>query len=167
MWKRRESGQMSEELPGQSMLFAEDFPVKTSPSLEHARVLLGSDPDCSSPLSLSRRTPKQKLSSWRMCQDFYQATKDAISESSSLHWPTQGIATLSGEYWTRNSLEWPNDVAVCSLSQVLEPHASERYSLSPKAASGILRRSSRRGKTLPPLLEAALEAVAGRPTPTE
>ena len=103
------------------MLFAEDSLVKMSPSLEYARDLLGSVPDCSSPLSLSVRTPKQKLSSWRMSQDFLAATKDAISEQSSLHWPKQGIRTSNGECWTRNTLEWPSDASVCSLSQVLDP----------------------------------------------
>ena len=37
-----------------------------------------------------------------------------------------------------------------------------RYSLSPKAASGILRRASRRGRSLPAALEAALISVASR-----
>jgi DNA (cytosine-5)-methyltransferase 1 len=37
----------------------------------------------------------------------------------------------------------------------------QRYSLSPKACQGILRRASKRGKPLPPMLEAALRAQGG------
>jgi hypothetical protein len=36
----------------------------------------------------------------------------------------------------------------------------QRFYLSKKACSGILRRAARRGKELPPMLLAALEAVA-------
>jgi hypothetical protein len=46
------------------------------------------------------------------------------------------------------------------LSQVLLSHAEPRYFLSAKAATGILRRASRRGRTLPQPLEEALQAVA-------
>ena len=116
---------------------------------------------------LSRRLSKRDGSSWRMCQDFLAATKDAISEQSSLHWPKQGIRTSNGECWTRNTLEWPNDASVCSLSQVLDPHAAERYSLSPKTCRGILERSSRRGRSLPSLLRQALEQVAQTTTKPE
>jgi hypothetical protein len=51
------------------------------------------------------------------------------------------------------------------LSDVLETGPlPERYSLSPKACSGILRRAERRGKELPPMLKKALEAVASQVT---
>ena len=63
---------------------------------------------------------------------------------------------------TPNFSEWPNDAAVCSLWQVLETDAVPRkYFLSVKACAGILRRAERRGKALPPMLEAALRAVTG------
>ncbi len=50
---------------------------------------------------------------------------------------------------------------VGSLSSLLEPAAliPPKYWLSPKACAGILRRASARGKQLPPVLEAALQAV--------
>jgi hypothetical protein len=48
-----------------------------------------------------------------------------------------------------------------SLTEILEPNASEKYSLSQKAAAGILRRATRRGRSLPPQLDEALKAVAG------
>ena len=61
-----------------------------------------------------------------------------------------------------NTLEWPNDAAVCSLSDVLETGPlPQRFYLSQKACAGILRRAEKRGKELPPMLREALEAVAG------
>jgi hypothetical protein len=72
------------------------------------------------------------------------------------------------EYWTLNTSEWnhtlvpfPNDDAVCSLSDVLETgDVPRRYYLSAKACAGILRRAEKREKELPPALAAALSAVA-------
>lgn len=60
-----------------------------------------------------------------------------------------------------NISEWPNAAVVCSLSQVLERTSiSPKYYLSSKACEGILRRAEKRGKKLPPMLEAALKRVA-------
>jgi site-specific DNA-cytosine methylase len=61
------------------------------------------------------------------------------------------------------------------LSQVLNPTAPVRFSLSARAASGILRRAGRRGKVLPAALQTALESISTeqpqgqvrRLTPTE
>ena len=74
----------------------------------------------------------------------------------------------NGELWTRNMSEWnhippqsPSDVAVCSLSSILERgQIDRRFFLSPKACAGILRRAEKRGKELPEALRAALIAVA-------
>jgi len=140
-------------------LFVEDSLVKTSPSPVSELVLPESEQVFSGMHSLSRPMSKQNGSSWRTCQDFYQATKDAISESSSLRWPTQGIATSSGGFWIRSSSESPSVAVECSLSDILEPHVPARYLLSAKACAGILRRAQRRGKTLPEPLRVALEAV--------
>lgn len=60
-----------------------------------------------------------------------------------------------------NISEWPNDAAVCSLSQVLEKGSiPQRYFLSSMACAGILRRAAKRGKALPAALEQALRSVA-------
>ena len=67
-----------------------------------------------------------------------------------------------GSYTTPNISELPNAAAVCSLSAILQDNAPLKYSLSPKACMGILRRAARRGKTLPPMLREALEAQAGQ-----
>jgi len=70
---------------------------------------------------------------------------------------------VDGGLWTLNASECPNDGAeysACSLADVLEPDAPQKYWLSPRAAAGILRRAAKRGKALPPHLEAALTALA-------
>ena len=66
-----------------------------------------------------------------------------------------------GGPWTPNSLEFPNDAVVCSLSQVLELGSIHpRFFLSGVACAGILRRAEKRGKKLPQQLEQALQTVA-------
>lgn len=92
------------------------------------------------------------------CRRFL-ATDGNLRASASAH-PTDGH--VPGECWTRNGSESPNDVAVCSLSDILMPNAPERYYLSRRAARGILRRCEKRGRTLPIALTVALEALAGR-----
>jgi hypothetical protein len=66
-----------------------------------------------------------------------------------------------GGFSTLNTSDWPNDAAVCSLSQILEPGPiPQRFYLSPKACAGILRRAEKRGKELPEMLRQGLESVA-------
>jgi len=73
------------------------------------------------------------------------------------------------ECWTLNGAEHNGILApsrsagdVSSLSDVLETGPlQQRFSLSAKACAGILRRAERRGKQLPPMLQAALEQVVG------
>ncbi|WP_322737117.1 DNA cytosine methyltransferase [Delftia tsuruhatensis] len=70
-----------------------------------------------------------------------------------------------GGPWTPNISEWPNDAAVCSLSQALETGSiPQRFFLSGTACAGILRRAEKRGKTLPAALQQALGAVAASTT---
>jgi hypothetical protein len=79
-------------------------------------------------------------------------------------WRTSAIASATG-YWTHDTSEWPSDAAECSLSAVLMSLVSPKYSLSPRAASGILRRAERRGRDLPPALRGALERLAASTSP--
>ena len=52
--------------------------------------------------------------------------------------------------------------SLSSLAEVLEVGPlPPRFYLSAKACAGILRRAGKRGKALPPMLEAALKRVAG------
>ena len=75
--------------------------------------------------------------------------------SSSRDWLNSGTA-WRGEFSTQNTSEAPSDAVESSLLEVLETEVSPRYLLSPKACEGIMRRATRRGKTLPPALEKAL-----------
>lgn len=77
--------------------------------------------------------------------------------------PAHGEA-LSGAFSTLNTSARPNDAIASSLSDALVAHAPLRFCLSPRAAAGILRRATRRRKTLPALLASALRALSG-PTP--
>lgn len=50
---------------------------------------------------------------------FYRAEKGMISDFCSTPLRNSGIV-LHGEYWTRNTLEYPNNAEECSLLDVLE-----------------------------------------------
>lgn len=78
-------------------------------------------------------------------------------------WPTwggTGTWTDDGAWLgvssTVNGGEWPNVVVESRLSQILEERPHTKYSLTPKACMGILRRAEKRGKDLPEALKAAL-----------
>jgi hypothetical protein len=72
--------------------------------------------------------------------------------------------TLSTCEWTALPEQFPSDDGVCSLSDILETgDVPQRYYLSARACSGILRRAGKRGKELPSQLRLALEQVAMRP----
>src|SRR5690349_8177629 len=96
-----------------------------------------------------------------MFQGSFPLTEDEIFTQSFRRWPNAGCDAPTG-FWTANISESPNVAAVCSLSEVLEDSQSvpKRFFLSPRAASGILRRASARGRVLPPRLEGALVALA-------
>ena len=66
---------------------------------------------------------------------------------------------LPGEPWTPNTTECPNVAVGSYLSQILQVNAPEKYHLSARACEGILRRASRRGNQLPPMLQEALEEM--------
>lgn len=68
---------------------------------------------------------------------------------------------MLGGYWTLNTGESPSAVNESFLSQILEDEPPRKYALSKTACLGILRRAKRRGRKLPPLLEAALTQQAG------
>ena len=72
------------------------------------------------------------------------------------------LATWNGP--TTGMLSYGKPKIPSSLSDILETTGEHlrKYSLSPKAAEGILRRASRRGKQLPERLEQALRALSER-----
>jgi hypothetical protein len=76
-----------------------------------------------------------------------------------------GCWTLNGAEHTGIPVPSRSDGDVCLLSDVLETGPlPQRFSLSAKACSGILRRAERRGKALPPMLRAALEQSTSQVT---
>ena len=71
------------------------------------------------------------------------------------------VSALPGEPMMLNIGEFPNVERESTLSQILDLNAPEKYCLSPKACSGILRRAEKRNKTLPSMLKDALMEVVG------
>ena len=145
---------------------AEVSPARTSQSPADAQDLQESDRDFSTssleslslfdPAGFSSRTyPASSL-----------RTAVGTSEQSLERWPTSGTAWPGG-FSTHATSECRSDEGGCSssepsLTEILEEpqNVPVRYSLSARAASGILRRAQKRGRTLPSHLSAALEAVA-------
>lgn len=76
-------------------------------------------------------------------------------------WLEAKSAESHGERSMLNFGASPNTARESSLSQVLESGGGTyRYSLTPKACAGILRRVKAKGKKLPELLEAVLRRQA-------
>ena len=73
----------------------------------------------------------------------------------------EGVTALPGVSMTLNFGESPSEERGSTLSQILDLNAPEKYSLSPRACAGILRRAEKRWKTLPDMLRDALMEVVG------
>lgn len=78
------------------------------------------------------------------------------------------VSRLPGVSTTPSVGAFPSVERESSLSQILEVNVPEKYYLSQKAATGILRRASKRGKNLPTqLMEALEEVIAISSTPSK
>jgi hypothetical protein len=93
-------------------------------------------------------------------------TEDGILVPSSGAWANSGMGspteclTLSTSEWTGLEGLSLSDEGVSSLSDILETgDLPQRYYLSAKACSGILRRAGKRGRSLPHSLATALALV--------
>lgn len=138
-------------------------PAKTSPSPDDDEGSQASAPasSSSSPESPMTLWGTEDGSSLRTYPDSFPPTVDEISPSYSRRWPSSGSVTSPGECWTHDSSEFPSGGgASSSLPDVLQATAPERFSLSPRAAAGILRRAEKRGRELPQALQADLTALA-------
>ena len=94
-------------------------------------------------------------------------TEDGTLAPSSGRWGSSGMGSPT-ECWTLNTSEWHSDADVCLLSDTLETgDVPQRFYLSAKACSGILRRAEKRNKTLPAQLLQALLAVVQAENQTE
>jgi hypothetical protein len=145
---------------------AEDSPAKTSPSPEGAADSLASDPASFTSSFESQTLFDPDGFSSRTYPVSSLATVVGTSESSLNRWSSSGTAWRGG-FSTHVSSECRSDAEGCSssepsLTEILEPpqNVPAKYSLSARAAQGILRRAEKRGRTLPSHLSAALEAVA-------
>lgn len=146
----------------QSMFSSEDFPAKTSLSLDVVKDWLATDPDCSSSslVSLRRLLPVGWWS--RTSPVCSRPTTDGTWD------PSSGLSLNAGMAWRGGAMTLNSEVsrrgaAESSLSDILEspgPHL-QKYCLTPKASVGILRRARKRGRGMPKLLEAALLQIAG------
>lgn len=149
----------------QLTLFVEASHAKTSALPENGRALLESGPDFgSSLLELLRNLSRDGLLS-KTCPAYYPPIEGQTLPLSFKGWSSAGMAWPGG-YLTLNTSELPNAAAVCSLSQVLETDAPQKYYLSARACAGILRRAEKRGKELPMQLRRALEKMAAQRTTT-
>jgi hypothetical protein len=145
---------------------AADSPAKTSPLPENEQGSKETGQDCSSSSpALSTLFDPDGFSS-RTFRVSSLARAVGTSEQSLERWPTSGTAWPGG-FSTAVSSECRSDGGVCSssepaLTEILQPpqDVPARYSLSARAAQGILRRAQKRGRSLPSHLSAALEAVA-------
>jgi hypothetical protein len=142
---------------------SEDSPARTSqsPGGGAGSRATGRASSSSSPAQPMTLFGPEDSSSLRTFPDFFPATTDATSPSYSRRWPTSGFTTSPGEHWTADTSEFPSDgAASSSLADVLVAECAPRFSLSPRACAGILRRAERRGRELPPQLGEALRRRA-------
>lgn len=162
----RMSGNAEDTTSNQSMSSRPASRARTGvlPASEPVSAVREADSFLSSPESSESFDPRGL--SLRMFPDCSLPAAEGISESFSQRWTRSGMA-FRGECWTVDSSESPRDAVECSLSEVLEPCAPQRFFLSPRAARGILRRAEKRGRTLPSRLQHALEALAQIPADSE
>ena len=141
------------------IFISEDSPARTSPSpiKENDGVFLEKEVDSSS--SLQSSLEPQSLDGYlsKMFPDCSTQITEKISKSSSRNWMSSGMV-FHGEFWTQNTLEHPNDVDACILSEVLEPSAPLRYFLNVEQLQSLLNRAKARTTPMPTELRASLES---------
>lgn len=101
---------------------------------------------------------------WENVPGVLSSGKGKTSKQSLERLPKSGMA-FRGEFLTLNSSEFPNDVKECLLSDILETgdHLT-KYSLSPKACAGIIKRALKRKKKIPEILLKSLLMQSGKTT---
>ena len=98
---------------------------------------------------------------WDCSLDGTSSALPQDGETAEQYRATRGLTASHGESLTLNILEYHSGAVASSLSDILETgDVPQRFFLSATACRGILRRAEKRGKTLPPALQSALEAVA-------
>ena len=133
----------------QQISFLDSLCGKTSPAPSAATVAKTSEP------SSKRSVPSARTT--LMCLDCRPGMGGNLLGA---YWEMDTV--LPGKSMTLNTGECPSAVRESTLSQILNLNAPEKYSLSPKACAGIVRRAEKRGKMLPDMLREALMEVIGR-----
>lgn len=156
---------------------SEARPVRTSATRGSGKDLMGTGPSCSTTTSASgtpstsngasgrtSRVPCPPTLVWTShrswAPSWAQPSMFPAADGRAQVWLPDPMEASSGDCSTLNTSECPNDVAVCSLSDILEAHVHPRFYLSPRAARGILRRAAKRGRELPRHLREALADLA-------
>jgi len=142
------------------------FHARTSPSPASAPGSVAAAPACSTSTSGSPRRSARRGGSSRTFQGWLAPIGDGTWRPSSRDFGSAGLLSATG-FWTASISESPSGAVACSLSGVLQRRVSPKYSLSARAAAGILRRAEKRGRTLPTALHAALLALTDATIPTE
>jgi hypothetical protein len=129
------------------------LPVSEQDWLENGVDFFGKSADC-----LTKQ--ERRILSSKMCLAYFPAIKVQIWPLFSKRWSSAGIVSHTGCLML-NTSEYHKEGVGSLLSDVLETQGDhlKKYSLSPKAALGILRRANRKEKTLPIQLQTALENV--------
>jgi hypothetical protein len=140
-----------------------DSPAKIYQWLENEQDWVVLDQDFSGKSADCLTKQERKILSLKMSLVYLTPTAVQTWPLFLKRWLSAGIALPTG-YLMLNTLESPNAAVECSLSEVLETQGQhlKKYSLSPKAAQGILRRANKREKTLPMQLEQALQHLANQ-----
>ncbi len=149
---------MSEQLALISL--SEDFPAKISQWREIVADWLESDQGSSGKSCASLVTTLPVGFSSKTSLDFCHRTAGGTWEPSLGRWANSGMAS-HGACLTLNTWEFHSGAVESLLSDVLETRdVPAKYSLSPKACAGILRRAKARGRELPETLRRGLESSA-------
>lgn len=103
----------------------------------------------------SRKSSKKRSASQSRKPPVLKCLKtDGLHGGGTEMWTDDGA--WLGACSTHNTGESPNVAVESRLSQILEERPHTKYSLTPKACMGILRRAEKRGKDLPDALKTAL-----------
>ncbi len=149
------------ELDGQVGLFGQDSSSGKMSETPSAAIPQALPPAKTSGSSWRRSSELRYITS--MFLDLTPGAGDLLGRS---YW--EDISPWRGESWMLNTGPAPRSGdAGCLLSRILLQNVPRKYYLSKRACRGILTRSKRRGKPLPPQLELALKLQAGiiRPPP--
>jgi hypothetical protein len=106
--------------------------------------------------------PKTKWESWRSWEPGWARPRLFEPADRARVWMPGRQIEPGGPASKINSSPCPNDPVESSLSDVLVAAADPRFSLSPRAARGILQRAAKHGKQLPQSLERDLGRIAER-----